>query len=103
MSQWIEIGAENEFEPGSHKCVRAENNMLLVIRTEDEFRVVDNSCPHAGMPLDQGYVEGKVLTCPFHGYAYNIDTGKNVDFEGDVPLTTYPVKIENGNLMVEIP
>ena len=55
------------------------------------------------MPLGEGNVEGRIITCPFHGYTYDVQTGKNVDFAEDIPLSMRAVRVtENGRLEVEV-
>ena len=52
------------------------------------------------MPLGEGDLTGKVLTCPFHGYAYNIETGKNVDFpDTEQPVHTIPIRVTEAGVM----
>ena len=44
-----------------------------------------------------------MLPCPFHGYAYDVETGKNVDFEEDIPLSRCPVRVtETGRIEVDV-
>ena len=103
MPQWVDIGGQKDFPVGSQKCMRIEGQPLAVFNLDETgLTAILNICPHAGLPLGDGPVEGKVLTCPYHGYAYNLETGKNVDFEGDVPLKRYPIRIENDRVMVEL-
>jgi len=113
VSEWIDIGAEHDFPVGSRKTVIAENTPVLVLHLEepppgkqvegDPIYAVQNICPHAGLPLDQGELCGAALTCPFHGYTYNVCTGANVDMpEYEPPVPVYPIKIEGGRVSVSV-
>ena len=104
MAEEIEICHKDELPDGERKCVTAQGRPLAVFNVGGELRAIENICPHAGMPLAEGEIEGKVLTCPFHGFAFDIDTGKNVEFEDDEPVTRFPVKVRDGDekIVVEL-
>jgi len=102
MSKWVEVGTKDQFEPGSRQCVQANGQELVVFNLDEQFYAIENVCPHAGMPLDQGSLDGRVLTCPFHGYAFDVADGRNVDDERETPVETFPVKVEDEKVLVEV-
>lgn len=102
MAKWIDVGAAQEFSDGQHQCVDAQGTPLVVAKLDGQFIAVHNVCPHAGLPLGEGELAGTVLTCPYHGYAYDLKSGKNADFPNDTPLSPVPVKVEDDRVMVEL-
>jgi len=101
MAKWTDIGAAEEF--GTKKCITVEKVPLVVCQLEDDWHCVVNVCPHAGMPLGEGDLTGKVITCPFHGYAYNVESGKNVDYEDDIPLDAVDIRVTDaGRVEVDL-
>jgi naphthalene 1,2-dioxygenase ferredoxin component len=102
MANWVDIGETRAFPPGSQVCADAGGTSLVVFNIDGELRVIANSCPHAHMPLGMGERRGHVITCPFHGYAYDIRTGRNIDDPDDAPARTYPVREENGRVLVDV-
>jgi len=113
VADWIDIGAEQDFPAGSRKTVLAEKTPVLVLHLEEpppgpqadkgQLFAIQNVCPHAGLPLDGGELCGAAITCPFHGYTYNVCTGANVDMpEYEPPVPTYPIKIEGGRVRVSL-
>ena len=102
MGQWIDVGSKDELAQDGKRCLSAQGHRLVLCQVDGAFTAIENNCPHAGMPIGEGPLDGHVLTCPFHGYAYNVKTGKNVDYEADVPLTVYNVMVENDRVMVEV-
>ena len=62
---------------------------------------MENVCPHRGGPLGQGMVEGSKIVCPWHGWAWDTQTGAAVQ-NSQMKVAVYPLKIENGNVLVEI-
>ena len=104
MAKWVDVGPQSDFPPGAQKTLRVEGVPLAVFNIEGEYRAIADICPHAGMPLGQGDLCGKVITCPFHGYAYNVETGQNIDFpDQEPPVRTFPARVsEAGVLQVNL-
>jgi len=86
-------GEAKEFELGGKTiCVANVNGVISAM---------DNVCLHMGGPLGQGYIEGNKIVCPWHGWEYDPKTGE-VEHDPKSKLAVYPIKIENGDVMVEI-
>ena len=102
MANWIELGQAETFATEEHQCIEVDGHPLVVVHRAGTFYVIANICPHAGLPLGEGDCRGLVLTCPFHGYAYNVKSGANIDFPDlEVPVRTYPTKVEAGKLWAD--
>lgn len=103
MARWIKVGSVGDFPEGKHLCMTADEKPIVVFRIENRFYAIANVCPHAGLPLGQGDRHGFVLTCPFHGYAYDIRNGRNIDWPYDeLPVKTYPVRVEGEMVQVAL-
>ncbi len=118
----INIGKVHEFEIGTARVVRAGGVTLVVNRTEAGFCAVANHCPHLGLPISSGKVEGNVITCPFHGSRFDMCTGENLDwvtsFAGaklpewsrrfitmgkkPTPIETFPTTVEGDDVFVTL-
>jgi 3-phenylpropionate/trans-cinnamate dioxygenase ferredoxin subunit len=103
MGDWIDIGSVEDFPQGKHQCVTAGDRSIIIFNVDDQFHALLNICPHAGLPLEDGDFTGKVIVCQFHGYAYNVTDGRNIDWPDDeVPAKTYPVRVVEGRVQVDI-
>lgn len=103
MGKWVDVGSESELNDGGKRCVQAGSSSLVLCKVDGQTHAFDNVCPHASMPLGEGNMEGKIITCPFHGYTYDVQTGKNIDFAEDIPLSMRAVRVtESGRLEVEV-
>lgn len=103
MSDWTEIAEANELPEGGRLCTTVAGKALVVLNVAGIPYAIANQCPHAGRPLDEAEVQGVVITCPYHGYAYNLKNGKNLDHpEFEPPVPTYSVRIEGGKVQVAI-
>lgn len=102
MTTWHTVAKKNELPAGQRKCVDAQGQHIVLLNENDNLYAFENQCPHAGLPLAEGSVAGQIIVCPYHGYTFNLKTGKNVDYEDDIPLKTFPIRIENDEIQVEI-
>lgn len=76
---------------------------FAVFVVDGQCYVTDARCPHNGGPLAQGWVRsGRVLTCPWHWYRFDLDTGRSLSPAG-YQLGCYPVVERDGELYAEIP
>lgn len=71
---------ENEIKNGEHKKVKVKDKEILIFKLNDNITAISNTCLHKGGPLSEGKVEkkygGYYITCPWHGWEYNLVTGK---------------------------
>ncbi|MEM9346791.1 MAG: Rieske (2Fe-2S) protein [Planctomycetota bacterium] len=102
MPDWTDIADADELPAGGRLCTTVEGKGLVVLNVDGTPYAIANQCPHAGRPMEDGEVQGLVITCPFHGYAYNLKNGNNLDHpEFEPPIPTYPVRIEGGKVQVK--
>ncbi|MGB0767176.1 MAG: Rieske (2Fe-2S) protein [Phycisphaeraceae bacterium] len=103
MPEWIDIADADQLPEGGRLCTAAAGKPLLVLNIDGQPYAIANQCPHAGRPLEEGEVHGTVITCPFHGYAYNLKNGNNLDHpEFEPPVPTYPARIDSGKVQVAL-
>jgi nitrite reductase (NADH) small subunit len=70
----------------------------------DTLRAVDNACRHVGSPLDDGLVEHGCLTCPWHGWRYELSSGDLLTELGPARgLRTYVVAVDRGRVLIGVP
>lgn len=103
MANWVDVCERSALSEGDPKvCVRVGDRPVVAVLADAAVHVVENICPHAGLPLGDGDLTGRVLTCPYHGYAYDTKTGRNVDYADDEPLVTFPVRIEGEMIQADL-
>ena len=73
-----------------------------VCNVDGEIHALEGVCPHAGGPLGQGALHGETLACPYHGWEYNCRTGVCLIAE-DLVLKKFPVRIADGNVLIDVP
>jgi nitrite reductase (NADH) small subunit len=102
MSEFIKLTTESELpavnEAREFPC---GDKMICIANVNGEFSAMDNVCLHRGGPLGQGVVEKGKVVCPWHGWAWDAKTGEAAHNRA-VKVAVYPMKIENGEVWVQI-
>jgi nitrite reductase/ring-hydroxylating ferredoxin subunit len=101
VSEFVTVGHVDDFPPGTTRTVRVADAQVALVRVGEEFFATQAACLHLKGPLGEGALDGYVLTCPWHGWQYDVRTGKN-EFDLAIQLETYEVKVEDGNVKVAV-
>jgi len=72
----VEVGASTDFPEGEMKRVSASGMAVLMVRRGGQLHAISNVCSHAGGPLDEGSLDGDVVTCPWHGSRFDVRSGR---------------------------
>ena len=74
---------------------------ICIANVDGSYSAMDNFCLHRGGPLGQGMIENGKIVCPWHGWAWDPKTGE-AEQDPKARIAVYPLKIEDGELLVEI-
>jgi nitrite reductase (NADH) small subunit len=104
-----------DLPPGTSTTVKAFGTTVAVFNVEGQVFAVGNNCPHHGGPLCHGRIsgthlpsqpheyrygrEGRVLTCPWHGWEFDIESGRAV-FDPSVRAKVYEARVEDGQIVL---
>ncbi|PQV64572.1 assimilatory nitrite reductase (NAD(P)H) small subunit [Abditibacterium utsteinense] len=75
---------------------------IALFRSGESVSALENGCPHAGASLCSGFSDGKIVVCPWHGWEFEIESGKGLSVEG-IDAETFRVVVEDGIVKVELP
>jgi len=95
---WHDVAALAELKSGRTSYVDCDGRSLFVFRKGTTVKVYDSRCPHQVTNIPHLALEGGTLTCPKHGWAFDIETGA-CTANGDRPLTEFPHKFEQKRLL----
>lgn len=101
MSNWIRIATVTECPPGTAKELVAEDRIVALFNVDGQFHALDGVCPHQGGPLGQGMLSGCIVTCPWHGWQFDVTTGQHQTSQSLVH-PSFPVKVEDGEVYVDL-
>mgnify|MGYP001588916543 CR=1 FL=1 len=96
---WLRIMSVDAIAAGSCCVVQAGARRLAIARVGELFFALENTCPHAGGSLGEGYVSRATLHCPQHDWPFDLTTGKSE--MGDC-VATFPTRVAGGWVEVDV-
>ena len=102
---WYRITGVENIPRREGRSVRLGEMDIAIMNLGERFAAVENRCPHKGGPLADGIVGGSLITCPLHNWRVCAESGRVVrpgGHDGQC-VRTFPVKVDNGIVMVELP
>jgi len=98
----IKLIAQSELpREGEAREFPCGDKVICVANVKGTISAMDNVCLHRGGPLGQGTIEGDKLVCPWHGWQWDPKRGE-VAHNPSAKVAVYPLKIEGGDVMIEI-
>ena len=102
MANFVKAASVGDVPPGTGKCVEVNGKEIALFNLDGAFHAIDNTCLHRGGPLGEGEVDGTLVTCPWHGWQYDILTGKNIGDDTGAGVARYDVKVEGDAVLVGV-
>jgi nitrite reductase (NADH) small subunit len=96
----IRLGSADEIPMLEGRSVLVGGRRVAVFRTPDGFRAIDHVCPHAGGPLADGIVADRCVTCPLHGWRFDLETGRALN--ADAAVAVHAVVERGGELWLAV-
>jgi len=100
-AEFRNVARVEDVPPGTIRGVEVDGQAIAIANVGGEFFATQHACLHLEGPLAEGRLEGKTLSCPWHGWQYDVRTGKN-EFDHAIRLQTFDVKVEGGEVKVAI-
>ena len=103
--KYIDAAKLSDLPPGSCLSVDLDDTGrgIALFNVGGELFALDNTCPHAGGPLGEGTLQGDLVRCPWHGWRFNVRTGRCVKNPIDEwAASCFPLKVENGTIQVAL-
>lgn len=95
-------GRAEEIPPGGSKVVQVDEHVIAIFNLCGTLYAIDNTCPHQGGPLGEGYLEESgTISCPWHAWNFDVRTGVS-PIDPDVKVRTFPVRVVDGEILVEV-
>ena len=98
-SEYVQVAKVADIAPGTGKAFTVGKRDVAVFNVAGTFYALDNTCPHQGGPLAEGWIEGATVTCPWHAWCFKMDDGKMT--LGDyAEVDAFEVRVEGGVVAV---
>ena len=99
MANFVKVCQAADICAGSGRTVDLNGKPVAVFNVEGNFYAISDTCLHRGGPLGEGELDGKTVTCPWHGWRYDVTTGVN-EMNPAVVVEKYQVKVEGDDVLV---
>ncbi|RMH07098.1 MAG: Rieske (2Fe-2S) protein [Nitrospirae bacterium] len=101
MAELVALATIHDIPEGTGYVAEVKGKSIALFNVDGTIYAIDNTCIHRGGPLGEGDLEGEVVTCPWHGWEYNVKTGISVN-NPSAKVATYPVIVEGETIKVEV-
>ena len=102
MAEFKKVACIADIPVGIAKGFQVGFDKIVICNTGEGFCALVDECTHESLPLSQGQLKGNILICPHHGARFDVTTGAVTHPPAIVPIQTYEVKIENGEIFVKL-
>ena len=99
---FLRAARKDEIPAGSIREFQVDGTTLAIANVDGKFYAIDNTCLHRGGPLGQGQLSGKAVTCPWHGWQYDVTSGK-VTQNPSVGVACYTLEVRGDDIWAELP
>ncbi len=101
MAEFVKVANLSELPPGSCKAVEANGKAIALFNVDGKVYALDNTCLHQGGPLGEGFLDGDIVTCPWHMWQYNVRTGEHVD-QSEFKVAGYAVQVVGDEIKITV-
>ena len=102
MPKFVRLATLEELPLGAAREVEFEGRVYALFNVDGQISAIDGICPHQGGPLADGPLEGTTVTCPWHGWQFDVRTGKT-PLGPKIKQTVYEVQVEGQDVLVGVP
>lgn len=99
MSEFIKVAAKSEIPVGTGKKVEVNGKEVAIFNCDGAFYAIDEICAHRGGPLSEGELSGLEVTCPWHGWRFNVANGTS-PMTPTAKVNCYTLKIEGDGIYI---
>ena len=101
MTGFVKVAEISDLKSCENKVVNVDGNEVALFNVGGEFFAIGNTCAHRGGPLGEGFLEDGIVTCPWHGWRFDVKTGISPVMPA-AKVPSYKVKVEGNDVMVSL-
>jgi len=101
----VDLCALEEVPPGTMRSFDPDGDgqLVLVANVDGRFHATAGVCTHRYADLGQGFLSGDTVMCALHQARFSLLDGEVMDPPAEEPLAVYPVRVEGGRVVVDLP
>ena len=97
---FLRAARKDEIPSGAIREFQVDGKTVALANVDGRFYAINNTCLHRGGPLGQGELQGKEVTCPWHGWQYDVTTGR-VGMNPAVGVERYAIEVRGDDIFVD--
>jgi nitrite reductase/ring-hydroxylating ferredoxin subunit len=101
VAEKVKVARRSQIPEGSAIAVDAGGKKIAIFNAGGKLFAIDNTCLHRGGPLAEGDLDGTVVTCPWHGWEYDITSGRSLD-EPSKQVSCFELQEEGDDVLVVV-
>jgi len=101
MTNWVDCTTLDQCPPGSSVEKVVNGRIVALYNVDGQIHALDGICPHQGGPLGQGQLVGNVVTCPWHGWQFDVLTGRT-EVNPRICQAVLPVRIDGDDVLISL-
>ena len=102
-AEYVAVATTDELPNGTRKLLEVDGQAIAVFNIAGSYYCIADVCSHDDGPVAEGELDGYEIECPRHGAHFDVRTGKVLSFPAIVDIPAYPVRVEDGEVLVGLP
>jgi 3-phenylpropionate/trans-cinnamate dioxygenase ferredoxin subunit len=105
MGEARRVCGRDDLAPGTARCFTVEGQKIALVRIDDDFYAIGDTCSHADYSLSEGdvWTDERELECPKHGSTFSLLTGDPLTLPATQPVPVYEVVVDGDDVQVVVP
>src|SRR5713101_575379 len=103
MTDFVKVAELGDLDDGELIAIEVDDEPVCLAKVDGNVFAFTDNCTHIGGPLNEGELDGNVLTCPWHGAQFDVCTGKVLRGPARQDIQTYAVRVDDRSIMVSLP
>ncbi len=99
--EFLDACSLDQISPGTSRALRLGGRDIALFNVEGAIHAIENSCAHQGAALSGGKLCGRIVSCPAHGWRFDVTTGALV-VAPSFTIPKFPVKVVDGRVSVAV-
>jgi len=102
-ADYVAVASTDEIPSGARKLLEVDGRAIAVFNIAGTYYCIADVCSHDDGPVAEGELVGTEIECPRHGARFDVRTGKVLSLPAIVDIPSYPVRVEDGSVLVGLP
>ncbi len=99
MRRFVNVARVGDIEPGTGETVNANGTPVALFNVDGVYHAIHNTCPHEDGPLGEGELSGRVVTCPWHAYEFDVTSGECLT-EPAYRVDRFEVRVDGDDILL---